>query len=266
MYVIHEYPGVFSENVTKNKDKADARFHAIHVSLRDQTTFKLIGESICTKDGMQPGWAEICDQLYDSLGSYASHFMGDPGDDLDAAGLKKIFPIHPMTVNLVSKVAGMSASNRSIFQFLKSNDDNGFRAYIHNNGQYDWKWVTADYLWDYYFVSNLGGKKDMTQMAEDCLKHYSKIAYSINDVNTLRVFKAAVLLLATIGSTKAMRKSKGAKGIQATEKTLVQCFCGQLSKDDVSKCLDFLKDDLHALALAPDGQDDRRIELPYSGT
>ena len=45
IYVIHEFPGVFSENVSAGLGKADARFHKIDVSLSEKTTLKLIGES-----------------------------------------------------------------------------------------------------------------------------------------------------------------------------------------------------------------------------
>lgn len=267
IYVMHEYPGVFSENVTAGLGKADARFHKIDVSLSEKTTLKLIGESIITRDGMKDNWADICDDLYSSISGSVHAFMGDPGSDLDSNTLKKIFPIHPMTVNLVSKVAGLAASNRSIFEFLKSNGDDGFRAYIHNNGQFDWKWVTPDYLWEYFFVNNFGGKKTLTKMAEDALKHYTKVKSQISDERMLRVFKGAMLLLATIGSGHSLKKSKGSKGIQATEKTLCDCFCGMLTKDEVSSYLKILSaDPLNVLVLAPDIHEGARIELPYSGT
>ena len=267
IYVMHEYPGVFSENVSAGLGKADARFHKIDVSLSEKTTLKLIGESIVTRDGMKENWKEICDELYSSISTKVHSFMGDPSSDLDAATLKKIFPIHPMTVNLVSKVAGLAASNRSIFEFLKSSGDDGFRAYIHNNGQFDWKWVTPDYLWDYFFVNNQGGKKDLTKTAEDALKHYNKVRSQISDERILRVFKGAMLLLATIGSGHSLKKSKASRGIQSTEKTLCDCFVGMLSETEVSKYLQVLSSDpLNVLVLATDLQEGARIELPYSGT
>jgi len=266
IYVMHEYPGVFSENVSAGLGKADARFHKIDVSLSEKTTLKLIGESIITRDGMKDNWAEICDELYSSISGSVHAFMGDPESDLDATTLKKIFPIHPMTVNLVSKVAGLAASNRSIFEFLKSSGDDGFRAFIHNNGRYDWKWVTLDYLWDYYFVNNQGGKKELTKIAEDALKHYNKVKNQINDDRILRVFKGAMLLLATIGSGHSLKKSKSGRGIQATEKTLCDCFSGMLDKTEVSKYLQALSSEpLNVLVLAPDLHEGARIELPYSG-
>ena len=267
MYVMHEFPGVFSENVSAGLGKADARFHKIDVSLSEKTTLKLIGESIITRDGMKENWSEICDELYDSISGSVHAFMGDPESDLDSSTLKKIFPIHPMTVNLVSKVAGLAASNRSIFEFLKSNGDDGFRAYIHNNGLDEWKWVTPDYLWDYFFVNNQGGKKDLTKTAEDALKHYNKVKNQINDDRILRVFKVAMLLLATVGSGHSLKKSKASRGIQSTEKTMFDCFAGMLDKAEVTKCLQILSNDpLNVLVLAPDLHEGSRIELPYTGT
>lgn len=267
MYVMHEYPGLFSEAVSANMGKADARFHKIDISISDDTTRRLISESIITKDGMSTNWADICDDLYSTISSNVHTFMSDPGEDFDATDLKKIFPIHPMTVELVTKVAGIAASGRSIFMFLKSNDDEGFRSYIRENGYDDWKWVTADYLWDYYFVNNYGGKKTLTKMAEDCLKHYNKVADKISDEKALRVFKAAMLLLATIGSGQSMKKSKGGKGIQATQKTLYDCFCGAIEKEALEEYLKFLSNDpINALVLASDLHNGYRVELPYAST
>ncbi|MGN0169201.1 MAG: hypothetical protein ACI39H_00380 [Lachnospiraceae bacterium] len=267
IYVMHEFPGLFSDDVEAGMGKADARFHKIDISITDNTTRQLIKESIVVKDGMKSNWSDICDDLYDTISDSASMFMGDLDEDIDASDLKSIFPIHPMTLELVTKVAGIAAAGRSIFKFLKSSDSEGFRTYIHDNGYYDWRWVTADYLWDYYFVNNSGGKKTLTKMAEDCLKHYARVADKISDEKALRVFKAAMLLLATVGSSQSMKKSKGSKGVQATQKTLETCFSGAIDKPALDSYLESLSSDpLNALVLAPDLHDGYRIELPYSGT
>ena len=269
IYVIHQYPGLATENVQANLNHSEARFLKIQINLSEDTTFKLIGESIITKDGMEANWAEECDYLYDSILSSLHNFMPDPSVEMSAADWKKIFPMHPMSVNLVSRIAGDAASNRSIFKFMKSDEADGFKAYIRNNGPDDWKWVTPDYLWDYYFVNGSGGMKDLSQNAKDALSHYNKVHHLINDENALRIFKASMLLLATVGSTRTMRRTRGSKGIQATEKTLVNCFAGQLSKDAVGEYLTALgpgksSDGINVLTLAPENGD-RRIELPYSG-
>lgn len=266
IYVMHEYPGLFSDDVSSGLGKADARFHKIDVSLNEKTTLKLIGESIIVKSGMKDAWTDICDNvLYASIKGNAAAYMGDPDADMRASTLKQIFPIHPMTVALVSKVANLAASNRSIFQFLKSSDEEGFRSYIKEQGPYDWKWVTPDYLWDYYFVSNQGGKKDLTKLAGDALKHYESVCDQINDENVLRVFKGAMLLLATVGNDTSMRKSKSKQGIRATEKTLQDCFYGVLDKNAVDKYLKILSGEgLNLLVLASDSKEIARIELPYS--
>lgn len=269
IYVIHQYPGLVTENVQANLDHADARFHKIQINLSEDTTLKLIGESIMPKDGMAKHWAEECDILYDTIIGSLHQFMPDPGVEVNASDWKKIFPMHPMSVTLVSRIAGDAASNRSIFKFMKSDEDDGFKAYIKNNGPDDWKWVTPDYLWDYYFVNGSGGMKDLGQNAKDALAHYNKVYHLINDDNALRVFKVAMLLLATVGSTRIMRKVKGSKNVRATEKTLIDCFAGQLPKDVVSEYLTRLGSGTHAdginvLMLAPENGD-RRLELPYAG-
>ena len=269
IYVIHQYPGLATENVQANLNHSEARFHKIQINLSEDTTLKLIGDSIIAQDGMAQSWAEECETLYNSILGGLHNFMPDPSVDMNAADWKKIFPMHPMSVNLVSRIAGDAASNRSIFKFMKSDEEDGFKAFISKNGPDGWKWVTPDYLWDYYFVNGSGGMKDLSQNAKDALSHYKKVSYQINDENALRVFKVAMLLLATVGSTRTMRRTKGSKGIQATEKTLADCFCGQLSEDAISEYLTALgpgknSDGINVLTLAKENND-RRIELPYSG-
>ena len=149
IYVIHKYPGLETENGQAQLSHADARFHKIQINLSENTTLKLIGESIIAKDGMKDSWAEECDILYSSIAGSIHSFMPDPSVEMNASDWKKIFPMHPMSVNLVSRIAGDAASNRSIFKFMKSDEADGFKAYIKNNGPDDWKWVTPDYLWDY---------------------------------------------------------------------------------------------------------------------
>lgn len=267
IYVLHEYPGIFDQNVVAGMGKADARFHKIDITISEKTTLKLIGESIVPVEGKAQEWEEICDTLQSSLLSHISELIGDPDSDMDQKILKKIFPIHPMTVNLVSKVAGLAASNRSIFEFLKSSSKDGFRTYIQEHGLDDWKWVSIDYLWDYYFVNNHGGKKDFTEMTEDALKHYVKSESRINDANALRVFKGAMLLLATIGTGNRLRGRARRGTIQATEKTLCLCFAGSMEADEVKQYLAVLgPDQLKLLVLAEDAEEGCRIELPYSGT
>lgn len=269
IYVIHQYPGLNTEDVQAKLKHSEARFHEIQINLSEDTTLKLIGESIITKDGMAENWAEVCDNLYDSVSGIFEKLMPDPGIEMNVLDWKKVFPMHPMSVNLVSRIAGDAASNRSIFKFMKSDEVDGFKSYIKNNGPDDWKWVTPDYLWDYYFVNGSGGMKDLSRNAKDALAHYNKVYHLINDDNALRVFKTAMLLLATVGSTRTMRKVKGSRGIQATEKTLIDCFTGQLPKDAVSEYLTALgpgknSNGINVLTLAPENGD-KRIELPYSG-
>jgi len=267
MYVIHINVDSGSEFFSDSMSKATARFHIIDISMNEKTTVKLIGESIVPCDGMKEDWAEQCDALYDTIKGSAHVFFGSPDSDMDAKSIKSIFPIHPMTVNLVSKVAQLAQSNRSIFMFLKSNENDGFCEYCRTNGFDDWKWVTPDYLWDFFFVNNADKKRELTKSANEAIHHYEKMRSLINDDKVLRVFKAAMLLLATIGTGHLLKKSRAAKGIQATEKTLCNCFVGTIPEASVKKCLDLLEaEPLSAIVLAPDKFEGRRIELPYSGS
>ncbi len=71
--------------------------------------------------------------------------------------MSKLAPIHPMTLSLLSTVAqNFGASQRTLFRFMKdrkeSDEGVGFIHYIQAHGPTNWPWLTADYLWDYFFL------------------------------------------------------------------------------------------------------------------
>lgn len=262
MYITHSFERVDTD--FKNfLNKSEARFHTIHINLMEETTLKLISDSIQVKQGMEEPWEDVQSDLCDSFESNLSNFFIGQSEDLSLEDLKKIFPIHPMTINVVSIIGNKAASNRSIFKFLKSSDDDGFKSFIKSHHPNEW--VTIDYLWDYYYVNNHGGNKEITADTEDSIRHYNKMESSITDPKVLRVFKAAVLLLATVGSAPILRRSRE-NVIRATEKTIIKCFDGEFLSKFITDSLNILcSDTINALKITED-RDDRRLELPYYGS
>ena len=62
-----------------------------------------------------------------------------------------------MTLSLLAIVAqNFGASQRTLFRFMKdtkeSEENVGFIYYINNYGPDDWRWLTPDFLWDYFFT------------------------------------------------------------------------------------------------------------------
>ena len=269
LYVIHEYPTMATSFDPELFKKINARFHKITISLSDKTTNLLIGETVKVRAGRESDWAKCKKLLSDSIKARIGEFL--PDIDSLPSELEAMYPIHPMTVALISKVAGnFVAANRSIFRFMKDEEAEkqqaGFRYFIHNNSPSDWKWVTPDLLWDYFFLAQTDDatNRESSAYSEECMKHYELNHSKINDVQGLRVFKCCMLLRATLGAGLKLKKTSASIGLKTTLKTLEKCFYGQISEEAIAEYLDgFSKSGL--LSVAQD-RGDLRFDIPYAGT
>jgi len=266
MFIVHKHSGLASDISEDTYAHMVHRYHEVAFSIHKETAYKLMGDSIIVRPGMENNWADICESLYDSIRNKVSEFVGL--DEIDVNDIKSLMPIHPMTVSLISEVAGnFAASQRTLFRFLKDKDEGnenaGFIHYIRNNGPEDWKWLTPDMLWDYFFLRD----SDVRGLGEDavnCLRHYNlNKDRLINSPNALKIFKVAMLLIAITGTTKALMQSNisRGRGIKPTVSTLVNCFAGQLDENTIRTYLNELKK-LEIIITIKDGND-YRLERPF---
>lgn len=112
----------------------------------------MIGESIECKKGMEGTWEAICK---DHVKSIIDQFDEMSIYNLKQSQLEQLCPLHPMTLTMLTRVAdNFAASSRTLFSFMKDTEKAessvGFIHYIENNGPDDWRWLTVDYLWDYF--------------------------------------------------------------------------------------------------------------------
>lgn len=269
LYVIHEYPTMATSFDPELFKKINARFHKITISLSDKTTNLLISETVKVRPGKETAWADCKKKLSDSIKSRMGEFL--PDMDSKPADLEAMYPIHPMTVALISKVAGnFVAANRSIFRFMKDEEaekhEAGFRYFIRNNSPADWKWVTPDLLWDYFFLAQTDDatNRESSAYSEECMKHYELNYTKISDSQGLRVFKCCMLLRATLGGGMRLKKTSASIGLKTTLKTLEKCFYGQISKEAIAEYLNGFSQS-GILSVAQD-RGDLRFDIPYAGT
>lgn len=83
--------------------------------------------------------------------------------------------------------------------------DQGFIGYINTYGPFDQaKWLTPEWLWDYFFTRESDFSDKDTKAAE-FIRHFEESRHLVeSDENTFRVFKVAMLLLAIMSSTKGV--------------------------------------------------------------
>lgn len=269
LYVIHEYPTMVTSFDPELFRKINARFHKITISLSDKTTNRLISETVKVRPGCETQWDNCKKVLSESIKKKMGEFL--PDMDSKPSDIEAMYPIHPMTVALISKVAGnFVAANRSIFRFMKDEDAErhqaGFRYFIRNNSPSEWKWVTPDLLWDYFFLAQTDDatNRESSAYSEECMKHYELNYSKISDSQGLRVFKCCMLLRATLGAGLKLKKTSASIGLKTTLKTLEKCFYGQISEEAIAEYLNGFSQS-GILSVAQD-RGDLRFDIPYAGT
>jgi hypothetical protein len=266
--IVHVEPNWVTKLGEKTYKKILDRYHRLEFEINEIAAYDLIGNSIITRLGMDDQWNDVKDNLMKPINvmDFDNLDMGNTKDRI-----RQLCPIHPMTLSLLAIVAqNFGASQRTLFRFLKDDTDSdhqvGFIHFIDNFGPDDWKWLTPDFLWDYFFTH----ESDIYSFSTEARHSYHHFENKKDELQSshkaMHVFKAAMLLMAVVstGKISQLRSGTRAQQIAATRNTLYKCFTGQLAKDDVEKYLNELEE-IGILRLDQLSSGDARIELPYTG-
>lgn len=247
------------------------RYHELEFHISETAAYELIGDSILTRPNMNEQWEEIKNQLMKSIDKNMADFdVLDLGNQRER--LRRLCPLHPMTLSLLATVAqNFGASQRTLFRFMKDRTEAaqqvGFIHFINNNSPDGWRWLTSDFLWDYFFTRESDIKGELSPEARRCFQHYeNKKDIASADETALHVFKAIMLLVAVMSTEKIsqLRSQTASRKMAATKRTLYKCFAGQLLESDIDKYLEsFEANGMILLDRQPNG--DARLELPYKG-
>ncbi|SHI41932.1 hypothetical protein [Parasporobacterium paucivorans] len=270
--IVHHDPTWVSELGEETYERILHRYHKLEFHITESAAYDLIGDSIIPRPGMAHQWEDIKKDLLKSIQKYNAEF-----DNLDQSinineRMSKLCPIHPMTLSMLATVAqNFGASQRTLFRFMKDRNESsegvGFIHYIENNEPDKWQWLTADYLWDYFFTRG-SDVRDFSAETRKVIQHFQNKSDSISDEYAIHVFKAALLLIAVMsGSNISNLYSKqshtfGRSG--ATRNTLYKCFRGQLEQATIDEYLTSFKE-IGLLSLGEQSNGDVRLELPYTG-
>ena len=246
------------------------RYHSMEFHVSDGAAYDLIGNSIRVRTGMEAQWNAIRDDLMKTIkNNFTDYDNLDLGNKKDK--LRQLCPLHPMTLSLLTIVAqNFGASQRTIFRFMKDRNESdknvGFIYYINNYSFDKWRWLTVDFLWDYFFM-NESDVKNFSSEAKSAYQHFVNKKDYIADEYHMHVFKAAMLLIAVIssGNVSNLYSQITQRKVSATRSTLYKCFGGILEKSDVDS---YLNDLVEIGVLRLDGMQngDARLQIPYSGT
>ena len=271
--IVHRDPTWVSELGDETYERILHRYHELKFHITESAAYDLIGDSIIPRPGMAPQWEEVKKDLMKSIAKYKTEF-----DNLDQSinineRLEKLCPIHPMTLAMLATVAEhFGASQRTLFRFMKdraeSSEGVGFIHYIENNEPDKWQWLTADFLWDYFFMRGSDMRNFSTETRK-VIQHFQNKADSISDDYALHVFKAALLLVAVMSGSNISnlysKQSRSSGKVGATRNTLYKCFRGQLEQATIDNYLVSFKE-IGLLSLGEQPNGDARLELPYTGS
>jgi hypothetical protein len=270
--IVHRDPTWVDQLGGETYERILHRYHELEFHITESAAYDLIGDSIIPRPGMESQWEEIKKGLLKSIDKYKSEF-----DNLDQSinineRMSKLCPLHPMTLSLLATVAqNFGASQRTLFRFMKDRAESsqgvGFINYIENNDPDEWGWLTADYLWDYFFTRG-SDVRNFNAEARKVIQHFNNKQESISDEYAMHVFKAALLLIAVMSSSSVSnlysRQNNAGTRIGATKNTLYKCFRGQLAQSTIDTYLQSFEE-IGLLRLDKLANGDARLELPYVG-
>ena len=246
MYVVHRSDEMVDSMGKDRYQMITNRFHTAEFHISADASYDLIAGSFGPRLGMDEHWKEERKAVVKEIKPYLPDMAGL--DDKISESIEYLCPMHPMSIKLLARVAeSYAAAQRTLFRFMKDQSvpDQGFIGYINKYGPYDQaKWLTPEWLWDYFFTRESDFSDKDTKAAE-FIRHFEESRSLVeSDENTFRVFKIAMLLLAVMSSTKGVYggvKSQG--GISATVECLKNCLAGTMTPKMVDDKLQILEDD-----------------------
>ena len=268
--IVHRDPGWLQSMGEETYARIMHRYHELEFHISESAAYELIGSSILVRPGYADQWHSIQDELMRSISKNMVDF-----DNLDQHSkqrdIRNLCPLHPMTLTMLATVAqNFGASQRTLFRFMKdaaeADQNVGFQYYINNYGPDDWRWLTPDFLWDYFFMRS----SDIREYSKEARQAYQNYINMFDRVKSseaaLHIFKAASLLIAvtTSQSVSHLRSQAAVQRMTATKKTLYKYFAGKLNPTDVDEYLEALKDS-GVIRLDPLPHGDARLELPFTG-
>ena len=267
--IVHKAPSWVSQIGEEVYEQIVHRYHSLDFHVSESAAYELIGNSILTRAGMDEQWNGVKDTLMKSISKNFADF-----DNLDMSNkkdrLRQLCPLHPMTLSMLAIVAqNFGASQRTLFRFMKdakeSEQNVGFIHYINNYGPDDWRWLTSDFLWDYFFTRE-SDMRNFSAEAKSAYQHYMTKKEYISDEDHMHVFKAAMLLIAVMssGNVSNLYSQATQRKVSATRSTLYKCFSGVRERTDIDGYLTDLEE-IGVLRLDPMTNGDMRLQIPYTG-
>ncbi len=191
------------------------RFDKYAYNMEPVTAYRLLRNAIRAKSGKEEPWQREQEALWDGVKLGTKPFLGE-NDRL--ADLQALVPLHPYAAYLLSQIARQfSSSQRTLFRFLRQGDHGSLATFLGTHPSADWKWYTAEGLWDYFFGTE---GFELPAGFREVVSYYGSRKGALHDADEHRAFRATMLLIG-LG-----REIAGVAALQPTLGNLRAVFSG----------------------------------------
>ena len=212
------------------KKVLEARFKMSQIGLGESTAFTLLGQALHHSPDLKEEWDHRCAELWDGVNKGAVNVIRNKDITISDDDFRRLLPLHPYAAYLLRIIAkDISSNERTIFKFLSEDvsDDRypNFKWFIeHTSYEYGkWNYLTADYLWDYFFNAN---NVDLDSAFTATISHYNNFASMCQNDNQRRVLKVTLLLAALQAKNSADSRSGATSLMRPTLVNIKACFAG----------------------------------------
>lgn len=227
-----------------------ARFISNQLRLGESTAFTLLGQALRHEPDLVNEWKTTANTLWTTVKRDAAQHIKNKDGSLQDEDFINLFPMHPYASYLLKFIAqDISSNQRTMFQFLSGdysdgeNERTNFRWFIDHFGfEYGkWNFLTADYLWDYFFHAD---NVDLDGSFMDAISHFNNFESLCGTGDAgeekKKVLKVALLLSALHTKNGSSSRSGATSLLRPTQKNIKACFVGTPLENKVKEILDFL--------------------------
>lgn len=221
----------------------EARFKMHRIGLEERTAFKLLGYALHHEPDLKSEWDHRCAELWDGVEKGAVSVIRAKDITIVEDDFRKLLPMHPYAAYLLRIIAkDISSNERTIFKFLSEDVSDekypNFKWFIeHISFEYGkWNYLTADYLWDYFFNSN---NVDLNSNFTTTISHYNNFASMCLNDNQRKVLKVTLLLAALQAQNTADSRSGPTSLMRPTLVNVKACFAGTPIEASVEDALNY---------------------------
>lgn len=252
LLITHRSPDQFRRLDDDTRRRLLERFHNFHFEMKPVTAYQLIGNviEVTTDPERRSTWDVRVESFWDKVRKAATHVLGDEAKIQD---FKRLIPLHPYSAYLLATISRQfSSSQRTLFRFMKEEDEHSFCRFIQEYPHNEWYWFTAEKLWDYFFNDP---NNDFVEQVRDVVNYYRSRIDDLAEPNEIKCFKAVMLLIAL------WRQVPGVSSLRPTRRNLETMFLGTDIKGSIRTILSNLTQEGLINSRAIDGDEEFFIPL-----